>query len=704
MTPSLVEEPIPTLLEEALLTLCVSKYHEDHSVLRHLLRRTAQFLDQEVGAYAQAIFNRLFQIGDLKTAVEWLSVIGKMEEVQSTDTLPQWHQLLDLAAERRDEHLIGICWKRLERDTMGPIPDTASILISALFRSSTPTSYPTYETMKHVIMLMRNSRLPYDPSLAKLIMNGYDKIGHDDLGARVEQLYISALRKPRGILTDQQMHDKLSSAAQTGSKANVTRLLEQFLQSGMHPTDDTLIAVMGDDFSPSNLKRWRKQVKYRGGARVCTRVMEHLLKRGGMGPSRAKDIVAFYQAELRGGVQPSGDMLHVAIQSLISPGLANPPEDAIDAALKLYRDYTSHYDMKASQTVQQVPGHQTGVSDAPSSDLIHPIPLNPPAQQTYALLLRTLTSGRDTTKRMADVVSLVEDMQRYSVPVDRRLMTSIIILLMDASPTPPEAFRMYRLVAAPAQRKKGFKLDEDSFAAILHAFCTLKTWPHGIPSARSYFEIVADMRKERVPITSKVYTIIIGQLAQLATAAAAETTDDGDDTARKTIASTLARVHNQLAVNTEFTPDPPLWNQLMDAYQRAGCFAEAVRVWQKLFASGTFNHASVSIILDACAFNQAYDVAVRIYTTLMDIEYPMNLRNWNTFLECLCRLDKLDEAMKVLCLEMTGRKDGVEPNIESVRILLKFAAKKNQEMEVRSRVKRFLPKLYFSLPEELRLG
>ena len=82
----------------------------------------------------------------------------------------------------------------------------------------------------------------------------------------------------------------------------------------------------------------------------------------------------------------------------------------------------------------------------------------------------------------------------------------------------------------------------------------------------------------------------------------------------------------------------------------------------------------------------------------------MGLEEWNTFLTRLCQVGQIDEAMKVLCLEMAGRQDGVEPDEESVRILFKYAQKTNQETEVRSKVKRFLPKLYHSLPDDLRTG
>ncbi|KAI0654236.1 hypothetical protein C8Q70DRAFT_926158 [Cubamyces menziesii] len=363
-------------------------------------------------------------------------------------------------------------------------------------------------------------------------------------------------------------------------------------------------------------------------------------------------------------------MLHYTLRSLLTSfGLQKPTEQAIEAALELYQDFI---DSKSRQ-----------VQDP------HPTPA------TYQLLLRALTTSNNTTKYLPATVSVIEAMSRFGIALNYQTATSTLILLMRVSPSPEEAFRMYTLVGRPKPDSTEPVLDEDGYAAILHTFCTLPTWPDGIPSAALYFEIIADMRKYDVPIGPKVYTVLLAQLGKLATTANAS-----NDTAQcEAIAKMITRIHNHLTVNSSFTPDTALYNQLMDSYQRAGHFTEACRIWQLLYASSQFNNASVSIILDGCAYAQAYDMAVRVYDMLNEAGYPLNVKNWNTYVECLCRLGRLDEAMKVVCLEMPRGRDGVEPDKESVRILMKFAAKMNQAAEVRNRIKRFLPTLYASVPD-----
>ncbi|KAI0756823.1 hypothetical protein C8Q80DRAFT_1130683 [Daedaleopsis nitida] len=683
-----VPQPTAQLLEEVLLSLCPSTRVEDPEPFRSTLRLAVKPLREDVIAYALKIFNRLLGRRPTTHALSWLWAIACMEEFRSVDTLPHWHRLLETAANRREKHLISKCWKRIAEVTVGPTAETVKTVISALFRPSSRTrdSIPPFDFIQDIIGLVAKYHLSYDPSIAQTIRDAYSLAGSQEVAHRVEQMYTEAASKSKGTLTRQQMHSLLSTRVMAGNDKAAIRLIRELVPLGLEPEEETLSVLIRRNPTPANLKYWREVIGVRGTARVSVRVMEGLLD------ERSKEVVPFYLSELCDGTVPSPHMLHVAIQSLISTGLKIPSEQSVDQALTLYREYTSQ--CVAPPDTQDAPEAIT----VPEQAVVEP-----PLQKTYQLLLRLLTSQAHVVKRLPDAVSLVEDMQRFHVRVDRHLTVSVIVILMRSSSTPSEAFRLYRLLAQPIAHKPQGKEDdisfnEESYTAILHAFCTLESWPNGIPSARQYFEVVADMRKQGLRVTTKAYTIIIGQLARLVTNLSADDPDSVET--RAMIARTLARVHNHLNVNSEFTPDPPLWNQLMDAYQRAGCFPEACRIWQKLFSSQMFNHASVSIIIDACAFNEAYDMAVRIYMTLVEQKFPINIRNWNTFLECLCRLGKLDEAMKVLCLEMTGRDDGIEPDLQSVRILLKFAAKTNQEMEVRSRVKRFLPKLYYSLPKD----
>ncbi|TFK94368.1 hypothetical protein K466DRAFT_353361 [Polyporus arcularius HHB13444] len=699
----LVEESSRTLLRQVVAALSRSTHSQDSKALRNFLRTVAELEAVDVAAYVATTLDQLYDSEDATTAEKFMSVASKMPELQGMDALSSlWDRLLDHAAGQRNEYIIPIILKDMQNSGVRLEGRTAKVIISALFRGpshpSTPWKPPSFATMKHIINLLAPAKLPYDPDVADIIVGGYTRSGQKDLATLVESLYISSVSHIHNAVAAERLHEMISGQVAAGHRTAAVRLARRCLELGLPPSDEMLLAAMGTNLSAATLREWRNILGYRGSSEVSAKVLSHLIESGDQ-----DKVVSFYSQEFRDGI-PSDEMLYLILKFFLSSGIRKPSDLAIDQALRFYRDYVSRYrDSSAgTETAQTVPS----LDDSAASG--H---LKPPGSRIYQLLLRVLTSSAHPALHLHVAVSLVEDMHEFGIRIDPQSTASVLVLLMRSSPTPVEAMKIYRFMGSPAHKGDPPVLNEEGYAAVLDTFCHLENWPNGIPSVRQYFQIVSDMRQYGVPVTSKIFTVIIRQLADLATAASAAAATDaardgGDHVAalevRESIARTLKHVHNQLTVNTEFTPDTPLWNQLMDAYQRAGCFTEALRIWHKLFALGQFTHASISIIIDACAFHRAYDVAVRIFTALTEIGYGMNLRNWNTFLECLCRLDRLDEAMKVLCLEMNGRDDGIAPDEDSVRILIKFAAMKNQETEVRSKVKRFLPKLYWSLPEDLR--
>ncbi|KAM5533956.1 hypothetical protein V8D89_012381 [Ganoderma adspersum] len=669
------------LLEEALLHLCRSSSPHDHAILKDGLFMVAHFLDVGAEDYAIDVFNRLVNKGTLNNALSWLSVTGRKDSIGIgyASDLAHWHCLLEVAASKRDEYLLANVLKKM--NTLGVVPtvETGSLIVAAIFRPVSPHAtrpLPAHGMMKHTINLFHATGVPYDRDTVRIIMEGYSKAGEDDTGQRVELLYTSTLAAPGSRLTEARMNEGLSSAASRCKRKQVLRQLRRYQDLGLQPSEDTLFAVLGDDAKIDDYEYWRKTLSISGGSRAAAKVMGNVLAGGGP-PSR---IVQFYKLERTRGYGVSPDMLHFAIQALLSSNLAGPSEGALETAFAFYHAFVRDVTSNSSEENPAVREH--------------------PRPRTYQILLRTLTCSHGA-ESLPLAVSLVDDMRRFQVRLDAQTTTSVIILIMNACPTPEEAFETYRLLGQPPDQHDTPNLNVEGYDAILAAFCSLKTWPEGIPSTKLFFQIVADMRKHGLALNHKAYTIIIGRLSALATTAASAAAADNSNL-RRQIARTIARVHNHLTVNASFTPDVALWNQLMDAYQRAGCFTEAYRIWEKLFASRTFDNVSVSIIIDACAFNRAYNVAVRVFTGLLESEHPLTVRNWNTFLECLCRLDRIDEAMKVLCLEMSGREDGIAPDKESVRILLKFATKHKQEAEIRSKLKRFVPKLYYSLQSEMR--
>ena len=99
------------------------------------------------------------------------------------------------------------------------------------------------------------------------------------------------------------------------------------------------------------------------------------------------------------------------------------------------------------------------------------------------------------------------------------------------------------------------------------------------------------------------------------------------------------------------------------------------------------------------AYADAYGIATKIWDNLMSTHFPLNLHNWSTWLECLCRMGQVEEAVKVLCLEMGSGKGSraIKPDVHCARLVLSFASRKNEEEIVLRRIKQYLPTIWSKL-------
>ncbi|KAI0830495.1 hypothetical protein BC628DRAFT_1500370 [Trametes gibbosa] len=687
-------EALPTdlhRLQAALALLAQHGRHEDSTILSEAAKHMAELVGVMPDKFGEDFYLRLLAECHLDAAFEWLSRSAEVKDVAYASDLSFWHRLLrPVALSRNYKRIAQILRRMKERDISGT-QTTSFVIFSALFLPTSNAGDPPHlQDVKFLIKTFVSCELPYHPATLRTITSGYTRAGMDDEAGDAEMFYILKLGRP-GLVHEDRMNRMLADLAKRESRDIVARVYQRLVSVGLNPSYVTFKAVLGISDRLGDLKFWETVLGIKASPYIIADVMERRAKAN-------KPTLDLYNYALSASIPITSRSLRYTVRLLLtSCGLEKPSEKITIRALELYNDFLVRWGHTKDNTQSDQQDPHTRQESAVAEDQFKSTGVQEkhryPDVTTYQLLLRAVTSAKNALKYLPVAVSLVEDMRRFQVELDSQTASSVVILLMESSPSPEEAFQMYRAVVQPDNKNRQMILNEEGYVAIIDAFSKLPTWSDRAPSVHLYLEILSDMRKHSIALGPKTYTLVIAQLARLATKVSAE----DDMAARETVAKAIARIHNHLNLNPSFTPDTALWNQLMDAYQRAGCFAEACRIWQMLFTSARFNRASVSVILDACAYAQAYDMAVRVYGALNEVEFPMNVKNWNTYLECLCRLGRLDEAMKVLCLEMTGRTDGVEPDKESARILLKFAMGENREGEVRSRLKRFLPKLYHSL-------
>lgn len=377
---------------------------------------------------------------------------------------------------------------------------------------------------------------------------------------------------------------------------------------------------------------------------------------------RARQAIALYESALSSGVYPTGEMLYPILKALCRAQPRAPTDEEINTALELFRRFLDNIGSAR------------------------------PAIELYNTLLRALTSSPNTTKYHPVARSLIQDIQHRNIAMDAMTTTSMVIMMMRGAPTFSAAYSVYGLLCRSPKSK--FELDEEGYLAVLSALCRLAE-SEGAPRPQIWYEVLNDMRMAGHTISAKAYTVFLQQLGYAATRLR-----DADRQTRIQLVEIIKAIRQFIAVDPSIQPDTILWNQLMDTWQRAGCAEEAFQVWEHLLVARQYNHASVSIILDTCGYLGAVPVAADILAKVRKDGFRLNLNNWNSWLECLCRAGKIDEALRVLCLEMSSK--GVQPDAETARTVLKFAFKVGELSKARRQISRFLPHLWQQLPISLR--
>ncbi|KAG8798107.1 hypothetical protein FRC17_007555 [Serendipita sp. 399] len=212
---------------------------------------------------------------------------------------------------------------------------------------------------------------------------------------------------------------------------------------------------------------------------------------------------------------------------------------------------------------------------------------------------------------------------------------------------------------------------------------------------------------------------------------------------RHSILHSIRTMHNHIVLNPGITPSVDLLNAMLDAYNKVAAVHDAFKVWDTIFLAKIYNGLSVSIILDTCGWAKVGHKAAQIWNQLVEREFPFNKNNWDSRVECLCRLGKLDEALKVVCLEMPSwnrvaaakreeerarrglmvgedeeagplaskisirarileeeKEYDITPDAKTLGVLFSFASQTNQVEEVHNRVKQYLPDVWRSIPDE----
>ncbi|KAF8973527.1 hypothetical protein BDZ97DRAFT_1612748, partial [Flammula alnicola] len=366
-----------------------------------------------------------------------------------------------------------------------------------------------------------------------------------------------------------------------------------------------------------------------------------------------EEAIHIYEQALEAEITPPDNVLWAFLKAVIQ----NPSSDQyLDKAIAISRHLADAV----------VPSPST----IPSSEVLPDRPYGP-GLAIYHRLIRALWESPNTSKYSPILRDLLVEMKDRGLPTNTKVAAATKIILemrrTGSFGKSMDTYRRYKPV-----------LDQYGFGAVLEEYCRISfAGDLQVPLITEFFSIVQDMRLQRRP--------------------------EMDFVALERLVSSTRRVHDFLTVDASISPDATLLNQLMNTYQRLDCFAEACRLWEMMYLTGRYNQISVNIMLDACGYAGNLRMARSILTKLGKAGFKLDLRNWNTWVECLCRNNRFEEAVDVVLFKMG--QNGHDPNMQSVRVLLKFVKRSlpvEQAAEVRRRVEAFLPHLWTRLPQEIR--
>ncbi|KAJ6604836.1 hypothetical protein DFH09DRAFT_323496 [Mycena vulgaris] len=685
-------QPLPQLLtREELITiidlLATSGRPPDLECIRSMFSHLPMYFGIAVTPDLHTVvITALARQGYLALAQEWISQIPALPPYV-TPTLEHYHTFLKGCPHHVHlTFLREVVTHRMRRDGVRPDNETFSILVRSIVRNATEAKIMlTPETFGTIIADMKMLRLAADPSILSMITEFYLEHGFQVYAEDIRKIYAGHFPDVLAPEEEQRAawNKQLAAASQTSGIDHSLAVFRRLKAEGCTASPDTLRAILSSSKSIEDLWRVQEVLGVRADASEYAVLVNNSVR-----IKKPQDALAVYEQAKKSGIVPVAGLVGPIIRALCASDIKAPLQHNLnlDNALALYADLDDAFPAPAPDSPEAAASNNHSEhSKGPDMDI-------------YTSLLRGLSQSSNIKTAYPIAQALFVDMKARGVTRTTALKISNVVLEIRICETLDEAFNTYR--------KRRGDLTEYGYLTVLHAFSRMSLAMGHPDSLEYYFQIVADMRLAGFRMSSRVYTDILQQFAEFAAIRQREwrrskeynrdPTSPMPPTVFGDLDAAVRQVHNLLSLDPEIQPEKGVWNQLMDTYQRIGRFPEAYRVWETLYFSGKYGPIGVSIIFDACGFAGEYEIAKMIANKLLADNFVFNLHNWNSYIECLCRLNQVSDALKVLCMDMGSLAQPVKPELATLAILLKFSESKIQTNIILQRVRHRLPDLWAS--------
>ncbi|KAI6012471.1 hypothetical protein F5J12DRAFT_818217 [Pisolithus orientalis] len=653
-------------------TLASSARPQDLALIEKVLANFTSLCGLPVVADVHShIIHGLLRQGNPQTLLNWL-VQMRQKPGNVQPYLQHWHMFLEYCADVGHVRMIRIALSKMAHSGCPPNNRTLKILFRAMFNSgaSVKDFHAAFNDIEKYTFW-------YDEDVANMLYDGFVKLNQTqqarEVKAEFNRHFLKRVIKESPRLVE--WEESLALEVERHGMVDAVKLCRSLQEDGYKVHHRTLSILLRRSHDISDLEYAGEALDLKPSAFHWSIIIANAIRAGNL-PSALSSYRQFRST----GLPLSAPLLQPLITGLCNTATSGSSDDLLDQALKLYHELATTFP----------PADPDALPRREDLDFMRERSVGPDAYM-YGTLLRAMGSSTDVQKYSNVAISLLAAMEARAIPHTSVILASLIVIAMRCSSSVDEALEAYRRLArqtnVPRITAWGYQWILDTLSKLTFGE------DRSLPPVWHYFEIVKDMRLSGLAVTPTIYAQLLKHLAHLA--------PDAPEVMKDRLAACVRRVHDHLTLDPTMTPNISLWNQLMDTYQRVGLFAEAYRVWEMLLVSENFDHASVSIILDACGFANAWPLAQKVHMRLSERSFLFNQGNWHSYVECMCRVGRLNDAVKTVCLQMgQGQKD-VAPNADTIQVLLTFATRANQQDEVLSRIQRYLPDLWVTLPSML---
>jgi hypothetical protein len=642
--------------EEILQTICSDKYVSFKMLKEAVISLQDDFRIPITLDTHSAILRALIAHSQRAVAGQWVRDMGSCPPFQNAP-LEFYHQLFssDFCSYSFAHRYIPIMRAR----GIHPTWETYTRLIQIVWRdhpvgSSSPPDPRTFEWMIRSALI--KNRLPYNPSFGDEIYEGFLARDLQDVGEKLYELYTShaSLNPSQGVTL--RVMSILRDAANSGGFQAAIREWNALAEAGARPDKYILSALIRHSVSIAELQAAEEILG------VSATVVHYSTLIGNN--ARRKNLsnaLAIYRHARDRGIVPNSATVHPLLHGLCFKSTVT--EESLDQALDIYRDLVSTFDDQLDD------GHNFPKLTS----------------KIYSTLISALTLAQNHTKYAPVIESLFQDAKRYNIS-SFALAKALILDFMVSASTAEEAIALYR--------RFNKQLDAFGYARVLKVFQGMTYGGSTVPSFTHYLQIISDMREAGFDIEPRFYTKALQTIVSRA-----RETKDSD--VLEELAQAIVKIHDHMTLDASCKPDTWFYNDLLSAYSFLSMHADAFRVWDQMYLSGMYNHVSVSVVLDACGYSGSWSRTRAVAKRLAESGFVFNYNNWHAWLECLCRLGRLDDAVKIVCLHMGEGPNGVQPDEKTVRLLLSWTRTQGLKDEVMRRIHKYKPQLWATLPENM---